>query len=167
MGRISRGKKEEDKEIAGERVEMLLELAVKTHGTDSALTQRYADLAKKIITRSKVRMPRQYKRLICKRCGRFIVPGPDARFRLRQAREPHLVITCLHCRSVYRIPLGRRKKDVKIPTKDQDKQRDDGRKAHNHDGKEGSNCDPHSRDREATQTQQDRENQVDWSPPQR
>jgi ribonuclease P protein subunit RPR2 len=116
--KVTRFKREVDKDVASERVEILLGLAKRTHAQDEDLSQRYVDLARNIVTRSKVKIPVQYKRMICKRCGRFMIPGLGSMVRLRQRREPHLVITCLNCHGVYRIPLKRRMNDVKGSTKD-------------------------------------------------
>ena len=113
MERLTRFKREADKDVASERVEILLGLARRVYSKDKDLSQRYVDLARNIVTRSKVKIPVQYKRLICKRCGRFMTPGSGSTVRLRQRREPHLVITCLHCHDVYRIPLRRRRDHAK------------------------------------------------------
>ena len=63
--------------------------------------------------KARVRLPPEYKRLVCKRCKRFIVPGLTCRVRLQPRREPHIAITCLRCGGIYRIPIkgrrGRRK----------------------------------------------------------
>ena len=107
---MTRFRRDVDREVAGERVQILLRLAQETDRTDGALAQRYVDLAKRIVEKSKVRIPPQYKRLICKKCGRLIIPGSTSRIRLRQRREPHLTITCLRCQGIYRIPLRGREK---------------------------------------------------------
>jgi len=108
--RLNKFRRDLEREIAAERIQILLKLAQETYRKDKALTQRYVDLAKSIVTKSKVKIPLQYKRLICKHCGRFMMPGVDSRIRIRQRREPHIVITCLHCQGRYRLPLRRRKK---------------------------------------------------------
>ena len=59
--------------------------------------------------RYKVRIPRNLKLLVCRKCKGLMVPGFTCRVRLRQHRESHLVLTCLKCGGVKRIPLKGRK----------------------------------------------------------
>ena len=95
----------ENKKIAVERISILFGRARKIFGTDPELAQRYVDLARKIGMRYKVRIPVQFRGMICKKCKGFIVPGKNCRVRIRQEREPHVVITCLNCNGRTRIPL--------------------------------------------------------------
>jgi ribonuclease P protein subunit RPR2 len=43
--------------------------------------------------------------MICRHCKGFIYPGVNCRVRVQQRREPHMVITCLVCGKITRIPL--------------------------------------------------------------
>jgi len=87
---------------------ILFEKARETLDKDPTLAQRYADLARELGMRYKVRVPPAYRRTICKHCKSFILPGVNCRVRLQQAREPHVVVTCLNCGGHTRIPLRRR-----------------------------------------------------------
>ncbi len=98
-----------EKAIALRRIRRLFELALKVVREEPDLADRYAELARRIAMKARVRIPPEYKRLICKHCKRFIVPGLTCRVRLQPRREPHIAITCLRCGGIYRIPIkGRR-----------------------------------------------------------
>ena len=94
-----------DRQIALERISILFEKARETLMQESDLAQSYVKLAREIGMRYKVRMPIEYRRLICKKCKNFTLPGMNCRVRTQRRREPHLVITCLNCGSQTRIPL--------------------------------------------------------------
>lgn len=93
------------KKIASERIEILLNLARKTYHDDQALAQRYVDIALRISTRCRVRLPREYRLGICKGCKGLLIAGESCRVRIRQRREPHITITCLNCGAIKRMPL--------------------------------------------------------------
>jgi len=92
-------------EIALQRIRRLFNLAVENIHSDPDLAQRYVEIARKIAMRARVRMPREYRRLICRHCKRFILPGVNSRVRIQQRREPHVVVTCLLCGGCMRFPL--------------------------------------------------------------
>ncbi len=95
-------------EIALQRIERLFALAEEVFGEDPALAERYVGLARRIAMRSRLPLPREFRRRVCRACGSFLVPGSSSRVRVRQKREPHISITCLRCGRIYRIPLRRR-----------------------------------------------------------
>ncbi len=97
--------------IAIQRIQTLFRLAKETFHDDPTLTQRYVNLARKIAMAAKIHLPTEYKRQICRHCKSFILPGVNCRVRIKQQREPHLVITCLNCGNQMRIPLNRKKKE--------------------------------------------------------
>jgi len=101
--------KNSKKQFALKRVQHLFELAKETVTKDPDLAQRYAELARKIVMRQRVKLPSEYRRLICRHCKHFILPGVNCRVRVKQRREPHIVITCLNCGKITRIPLKIRK----------------------------------------------------------
>ncbi|RLI13583.1 ribonuclease P [Candidatus Bathyarchaeota archaeon] len=108
---MSKKREEARKEraIALRRIRRLFELALQVVHDEPELADRYVEIARRIAMRARVKLPREYKRLVCKRCKRFIVPGLTCRVRLQPRREPHVVITCLRCGGIYRIPIkGRR-----------------------------------------------------------
>jgi ribonuclease P protein subunit RPR2 len=93
------------KRIALKRVHTLFGLAKETIHEDPELAQRYVQIARKIAMRTKLRLPKEYRSLICRHCKSFILPGVNCRVRIQQRREPHMVITCLNCGKHTRIPL--------------------------------------------------------------
>jgi len=99
----------ETKQIAMERIHTLFRLAKKAVREEPELAQRYAQIARRIAMRARLRLPAEYRRLICRHCKSFIYPGVNCRVRVQQRREPHVVITCLVCGRHTRIPLRVRK----------------------------------------------------------
>ncbi len=101
------------KRIAIQRIRRLFRLAREIFHEDPALAQRYVDMARKIAMAARVRLPREYRRQVCRRCKSFILPSVNCRVRVKQRREPHVVITCLNCGKQMRIPLRRSKEKLK------------------------------------------------------
>ena len=92
--------------IAQERVKTLFNLAEQAFRENPQQAQRYVELARKIAMRARIRLPRELRRRVCRRCNAYLVPGATSRTRIRQEREPHVAVTCLRCGAVTRIPLG-------------------------------------------------------------
>jgi ribonuclease P protein subunit RPR2 len=97
------------KTIAKQRIQTLFTFAEEKFRQEPQLAQRYVNTARKIAMSAKVRLPKRYRRQICKHCKSFM-PGKNCRVRTRQKREPHIVITCLKCGKQTRIPLDKKKK---------------------------------------------------------
>lgn len=98
--------------IALKRIRILFKLAMDSIHTDPDLAQRYIEIARKISMRTKVRIPREFRRMICRHCKRFILPGVNSRVRIQPRREPHVVVTCLLCGGHMRYPLKNRRLEV-------------------------------------------------------
>jgi len=96
-----------------QRIHTLFGLAKEKVREEPALAQRYAVIARKIAMRAKLRLPREYRRLVCRHCKSFIYPGVNCRVRVQQRREPHVVITCLVCGKHMRISLRSRREAKK------------------------------------------------------
>lgn len=94
--------------LAKERVETLFRLARGVFSEDQALAQSYVRTARKVAMAAKIRLPKEYRRQVCRHCKTFILPGVNCRVRTKQRREPHVVITCLSCGKQTRIPLTER-----------------------------------------------------------
>ncbi len=97
------------KQIALQRVHTLFSLAKEVASEDPELAQRYVQIARRVAMRTRLRLPKEYRSLICRKCKSFILPGVHCRIRIQQRREPHMVITCLNCGGHSRIPLKGRK----------------------------------------------------------
>jgi len=91
--------------VATERFEILLDQAKKMALTNEKLSRRYVSLARKIASRTKVRIPRESKMYLCKGCGLSLVPGYNAKVRLH-AHTTGIVISCLSCGAVKRYPVN-------------------------------------------------------------
>lgn len=102
------------KRIALQRIRSLFRLAREVIHKDAALAQRYVDIARKVAMAARVRLPKECRRQVCRHCKSFILPGVNCRVRIKQRREPHLVITCLNCGGQMRIPLRKRKERPKL-----------------------------------------------------
>jgi ribonuclease P protein subunit RPR2 len=101
------------KQIAKQRITILIQQAKKTHKENPKLSQRYIEHAQKIAMAARIRLPTQYKHQICKKCNTLFVHGENCRVRIKQKREPHTVITCLNCGHKTRIPLKKKKEKTK------------------------------------------------------
>jgi ribonuclease P protein subunit RPR2 len=86
--------------IASERINILFAEAKKMFGEDAKLSDRYMQLARKISMKYKVKIPSEFKRQFCKKCGTYLVPGTNCRVR---TREGHLVYNCLKCKNIMRF----------------------------------------------------------------
>lgn len=93
--------------VAEERIQHLLSQAHDMVRTRPDLSKRYVELARKISMRTKVRIKTGQKQYLCKKCSTLLVPGYNARVRLRPGRVR--VVTCLSCDSFRRYPFYSRK----------------------------------------------------------
>lgn len=88
-------------------MEILFRLAAAEAEHHPKRSDRYAQIARQISTRTRVRIPLHLKRLFCKHCGRYL-PASGSRVRLRRGT---LTATCLACgmqkRHPYKIKSAR------------------------------------------------------------
>jgi ribonuclease P protein subunit RPR2 len=95
-------RKHDEREIAKERIEILISNALReVKEDDDKLANHYATLAKKIAMRLRLRLPYEFRQLYCKRCKQFISPGRNARIRIGRSKIKAIRITCLKCGYVY------------------------------------------------------------------
>jgi len=102
------------KQMARQRIQILLQQAKKSYYDNPQLSRRYIANARKIAMAAKIPLPTLYKRQICKKCNTLLVQGDNCRVRIKQKREPHIVITCLSCGCKTRIPLKKKKEKTKL-----------------------------------------------------
>jgi ribonuclease P protein subunit RPR2 len=107
---LTRPKSDNLRQIAGERIDILLSLAREIVKLDATLSKRYVEMARRIAMRSGVRLGRRRKQFICKQCGTALVPGVNCRVRMRAEHGTHVVVTCLECGSMKRYPAVREKR---------------------------------------------------------
>src|SRR5439155_11922119 len=79
--------------VARERIEILLRQAEEVFPQDVEFSKRYTGLAKKISKRTKVRIPQEKKRFLCKNCGQPLVPGKNAQNTFRR-HISNIIISC-------------------------------------------------------------------------
>ena len=91
--------------VARERIERLFELADEIHEENPERAKRYVERACEIAQKERVRMPSHLKRRYCDSCGAYLVPGKNARVRLRS--DSNLVsVRCLECGATARYGYG-------------------------------------------------------------
>ncbi|NWG10565.1 ribonuclease P [Candidatus Bathyarchaeota archaeon] len=102
------------KRIAAQRIQTLFRLAKEIFHENPSLAQHYVDTARKIAMAAKIRLPTEHRHQICSHCKSFILPGANSRIRIKQQREPHVVITCLKCGKQTRIVLRKKEEKQKL-----------------------------------------------------
>jgi ribonuclease P protein subunit RPR2 len=93
------------KQIARQRIQILFEQAKKVGRADPKLAAKYVLSARKIAMAAKTRLPLEFRRETCKECNALFVHGVNCRVRIKQKREPHVVVICLNCGNQTRILL--------------------------------------------------------------
>jgi len=102
------------KQIAKQRIQVLFQQAKNVYHDNPQLSSHYIATARKIAMAAKLCLPTTYKRQICKNCNMLLVPGDNCRVRIKQKREPHVVITCLNCGCKTRILLRKKREKIKL-----------------------------------------------------
>ena len=90
------------RDIALERMQILIKNAISNARKDPQLSQRQALLACRVSTRHKIKMPYEIRMLFCKKCKSFIVPGINSRIRLGRTSVKSIRLSCNLCGHVYR-----------------------------------------------------------------
>ncbi|PIY88431.1 MAG: RNase P subunit [Nitrosopumilales archaeon CG_4_10_14_0_8_um_filter_34_8] len=90
------------RQIALERMQILINNAISNAKMNPELSQRQALLAQRISTRHKIRMPYELKIVFCKKCKSFIAPGINSRIRLGRTPVKSIRISCNLCGHTYR-----------------------------------------------------------------
>ncbi|MEM1981357.1 MAG: hypothetical protein QXF66_01495 [Candidatus Hadarchaeales archaeon] len=98
--------REDNRTIALERIERLLQLAEEVWSADRTLSKRYVELAWKLKLKYRVKLPSHLREKFCRKCRTLLKPGVSCRVRVRSGR---VVKVCLTCGHAVRIPLGGRK----------------------------------------------------------
>ena len=90
------------KKIALERMYILVKIAISNARSDPNLAEKQANLARRISTRYRIRMPYELRMNFCKKCKKFIVPGINSRIRVGRTPLKSIRITCNFCEHTYR-----------------------------------------------------------------
>lgn len=86
------------KQMAMQRAVKLINMACNQDG----FSNQHIQTAKKIISKYKLKIPYEYKILLCKKCKQFIIPGKNSRIRIGRANVKAIRITCNLCNYTYR-----------------------------------------------------------------
>jgi len=85
------------KQIAQQRIAILFEQAQKVARGNPKLAAVYVLSARRIAMAARIRLPLEFRRRTCRECNALFVHGVNCRVRVKQKREPHMVVTCLNC----------------------------------------------------------------------
>jgi ribonuclease P protein subunit RPR2 len=69
------------------------------------LSDRYIYIAHRILTSKKIKLSKEEKFLICRRCNKLLVPGFNCTVRLKQG---FLTYKCLNCGNVRKVKYDKR-----------------------------------------------------------
>lgn len=96
-------------DIVRQRLGIIFEYAVKELREGRAEeARRLTSYMKRLSQRSRVRIPRHMKRMICKHCGAPLIPGLSASVRARrQGRVSYMLVRCTLCGYLHRRPYDR------------------------------------------------------------
>ena len=89
-----------------ERMQILIDNAIRNARTDPELSQRQASIARRISSKYKIRMPYDLRIVFCKKCKSFIAPGVNSRIRLGRTSVKSIRISCNLCGHTYRKILS-------------------------------------------------------------
>ena len=102
------------KQIARQRIQILFEQSKKVSKSNPQLAMQYVKSARRIAMAAKIRLPTEFRRQTCKKCNVLFVHGSNCRVRVKQKREPHVVVTCLNCGNQTRILLTKKKESKEL-----------------------------------------------------
>ncbi len=90
------------KKIALKRMYILVKTAISNARSDPSLAEKQDNLARRISTHYRIRMPYELRINFCKKCKKFIVPGINSRIRIGRTSLKSIRITCNFCEHTYR-----------------------------------------------------------------
>jgi ribonuclease P protein subunit RPR2 len=103
-----RWRKKRIRERAQESILRLFELAAQSYDTHPERSHRYVTIARNISMRTRTRIPSHLTRRVCKSCYHYLSYGTNCRVRTKNNK---VVITCLDCGEIMRIPFIKEKKE--------------------------------------------------------
>ncbi len=96
------------KQIARQRIEILFGQAKKTASSNPTLAAVYVESARRIAMAARIRLSIEFRRETCRKCNALFRYGINCRVRVKQKREPHVVVTCLNCGNYTRYMLRKK-----------------------------------------------------------
>lgn len=91
--------------IFKENFERLIRMALKAYDTDKALSARYSYIARRLVLAKKLKLEKNEKLLICKKCNTLLIPGKTAVVRLKMGL---LQYTCSNCGETKKLGYDKR-----------------------------------------------------------
>ncbi|MDR1992410.1 MAG: ribonuclease P [Nitrososphaerota archaeon] len=85
------------KQLARQRIDILFGQAKSIVHANPKLAAMYVLSARKIAMAARIHLPLTFRRETCRACSALFVHGVNCRVRVKQKREPHVVVTCLNC----------------------------------------------------------------------
>ena len=96
--------------LAKERVAILFKHAEEaTKNGELGKAKRYVGLARDIAMKTRLAMPREFKRKFCKKCHAYWLPSRTVRIRTRKEGK-RLIFTCICCGAIQRHPYVKEKR---------------------------------------------------------
>lgn len=92
------------KQTAKERIEILLKEAENVFDENPERAHEYVKKARTIGMRYRIRLPKEFRRRICRNCYHYLKPGVNCTVRLSQKRQSKKIVTCKDCGEVMRYP---------------------------------------------------------------
>ena len=81
------------KGVVLERIRLLFSFAEKEAKNKPEKSRRYISLARRLATRFRLRLPKEFKRRFCKKCNTYWIPGFNVKVRLKPA-EKRIIYAC-------------------------------------------------------------------------
>jgi len=101
--------KKAEREIVLERMQILFDKAKESaRSGELGQANRYVGLARALGMKYNVRVPRELKRLYCKHCYKFLLPGKTSRSRVNSQKK-RVEVRCLSCERLIYYPLSKSK----------------------------------------------------------
>ncbi|MBD3191747.1 MAG: ribonuclease P [Candidatus Heimdallarchaeota archaeon] len=97
MARKRYREKVKTKDIAFQRIHILLSKADEIYPQDHQLAQRYGELARKIAMKVRIRLPEKWSKRYCRHCKRFLYPGINAHIRVKPGKPSRVILYCHYC----------------------------------------------------------------------
>ena len=100
MKKKFKGNRNQQRKFALSEISSILDKAKEVFDAKPDLADKYAKKARRVALKYKLKLPLKFKRMICKNCYGFLVPGKNLRVRTRKG---HIVYYCLNCKKIMRV----------------------------------------------------------------
>ncbi|MFH0868528.1 MAG: ribonuclease P protein component 4 [Candidatus Woesearchaeota archaeon] len=100
MRKKFKGTKSQQKKLALNKVNELFKKAKEAFDKKPDLADKYVQKARRTAMKYKVKLPLEFRRSICKKCHKYLIPGKNLRVRTHKG---HVVYCCLECKGFLRV----------------------------------------------------------------